>query len=39
LLQELIDVDNPDTNYRFSIIESTATCKQHMQEMTGCSCL
>jgi len=31
-----IDVENPDKNYRFSNIESIATCKHHIQEMTGC---
>jgi len=35
LLTGQIDVENPDKNYRFSNIESTATCKHHMQ-MTGC---
>jgi len=36
LLTGQIDVENPVKNYRFSNIESTATCKHHMQEMTGC---
>jgi len=36
LLTGQIDVENPDKNYRFSNIELTATCKHHMQEMTGC---
>jgi len=35
LLTGQIDVENPDKNYRFSNIESTATCKHHMQENTG----
>jgi len=35
LLPGKIDVENPDTNYRFSNIESTATCKRHMEDMTG----
>jgi len=38
LLIGQIDVENPDKNYRFPNIESTATCKHHMQEMTGCYC-
>jgi len=33
LLTGQIDVENPDKNYRFSNIKSTATCKHHMQEM------
>jgi len=32
LLTGQIDVENLDKNYRFSNIESTATCKHHMQE-------
>jgi len=36
LLTGQIDVENPDKNYRFSNIESTATFKHHMQEKTGC---
>jgi len=38
LLTRQIDVENPDKNYWFSNIESTATCKHHMQEMTVCYC-
>jgi len=34
LLTGQIDVENPDKNYRFSNIESTATCKHHMQDVT-----
>jgi len=30
--------ENYDKNYRFSNIELSATCKHHMQEMTGCYC-
>jgi len=33
LLIGQIDVENPDKNYRFSNIESTATSKHLMQEM------
>jgi len=38
LLTGQIDVENPDKNYRFANIESTAACKHHMQEMKGCYC-
>jgi len=38
LLTGQIDVENPDKNYRFSSIESSATYKHHMQEMMGCYC-
>jgi len=38
LLTGQIDVENHDKNYRFMNTESTATCKYHMQEMTGCYC-
>jgi len=33
LLTGQIDVENPDKNYRLSNIESTATCKHHMQDL------
>jgi len=36
LLTGQIDVENTDKNYRLSNIKSTATCKHHMQEVTGC---
>jgi len=32
LLTGQIDVENPEKNYRFSNIQSTATCKHYMQE-------
>jgi len=36
LLTGQIVVENPDKNYRFSNIESTTTCKHHLQKMTVC---
>jgi len=38
LLTGQIDVENPDMNYRLLNIESTVTCKHHMQDMAGCYC-
>jgi len=38
LLIRQIDSENPDKNYKFSNIESTATYKHHIQEMTECYC-
>jgi len=38
LLTGQINVEIPDKNDRFSNIESTATSKHHMQEMTEYYC-
>jgi len=34
LLTGQTDVENPYKNYRFSNIESTATCKHHVQNLS-----
>jgi len=38
LLTGKIYVENPEKNYRFLNIESTAKCKHHIKEITGCYC-